>query len=70
MLESTIQLRSVLSYVNGLTASYDFKRAFFKDSEWPMLAELLKVFKVFLKPLTDLHGQNYVTNLFSLLYIY
>ena len=54
MLESTIQLRSALSYVNGLTASCEFKRAFFKDSKWPMLAELLKVFKVFLKPLTDL----------------
>lgn len=38
--------------------------------EWALLDELLKVFKVFVRPSKELQGQTYVTNSFTLLYVY
>ncbi|KAK0384767.1 hypothetical protein NLU13_7245 [Sarocladium strictum] len=70
MIESTLQLRSALTYIYNNTTNREFKRIFFKDSDWAILAELQRVFKVLLKPSKDLQGQTYITNSFTLLYIY
>jgi len=70
MIEATLQLRSALTYVFRNTVNREFKRLFFKDSDWLALNKLSKLFKVFLKPSKELQGQTYVTNSFTLLYIY
>lgn len=52
------------------TNNKEISKIFFKDSEWGLLVKLYRVFEVFLRPSKDLQGQTYITNLFSLLYVY
>ena len=70
MVKTAIELKKIIIYIRNNITNKEFKRNILNESEWLALSELQNIFEIFVKPLTKLQGQLYITLNMSLLYIY
>ncbi len=70
MLKTAYDLKEPLLYIEKNTLHTEYQNIAFNSSDWFIIKNLIKIFKIFVKPSVKLQGQVYITLSITFIYIY